>query len=692
MVSGVAGLKTAVPVSSQAMSASPDNSGATGDLQTALRHATKLVRVDPVAAAEQAKAILSVFPGEPNAGVLLATAERRSGRPELAIDVVSGVVDRHPRLGSALEELGLSLLAAGRWVEAEDALTRAVAVDGQLSAAWIALGDIRAERGDENGSREAYQTHLNLSTGNLELVKAADALLAGNLILAEQLCREFLKRAPRNVAAIRMLADIGTRFGRLDDAENLLTYCLELAPDFHLARHSYANLLFRQLRFREALAEIEKVLAAEPNRPSHLMLKASILAQIGEADNAIGIYDLVLQQYPNQSRTHLSKANALKSVGRQSDAVAAYRTAIELQSNLGEAYWSLSNLKTFRFSDADTSRMRMLLDGEIASQDDFLHLSFALGKALEDKGEFDESFQHYANGNAARRRTVRWDAEEHHAHLAKVAAFFQPEFFKSSSQSGNPSSAPIFIVGLPRAGSTLLEQILASHSQVEGTMELPDIMSLARKLSGKSTRDRMSSYPEVLATLTAAELEHLGTEYLERTAVYRSGAAHFIDKMPNNFPHVGLIHLILPNAKILDARRHPMACGFSIFKQLFAYGQNFSYSLDDIGRYYRDYVELMSHWDSILPGRVHRIDYEAVVEDTEAEVRRVLAYCGLEFEPACLEFHRTERTVRTASSEQVRQPIYTSAVEQWRNYEAHLAPLAEALGPAKKGAPGIRGQ
>jgi len=673
-----------VSIPRYAMSLSTYNSGATGDLQTALRRAATLLRSDPVAAAEQARAILSVFPGEPNAGVLLATAERRSGRPELAIEVASEVVDRHPALGFALEELGMSLLAARQWVEAEDALTRAVAADERLSGAWIALGDIRAERGDERGSREAYQRHVNLSAGNLELVKAADALLAGNLSVAERLCREFLKRAPRNVAAIRMLADIGIRFGRFDDAENLLTYCLELAPEFHLGRHSYANLLFKTLRFREALAEIDKVLDAEPNRPSHLLLKASILAQIGEAGEAIGIYDVVLQQYPRQSRTHLSRAQALKTIGRQNDAVAAYRTAIELQSSLGEAYWSLANLKTFRFNDTDITRMRVQLDGDIASQDDYLHLSFALGKALEDKGEFDESFRHYANGNAARRGTVHWDADEHHACIERIVAFFQPEFFESKSQSGNPSSAPIFIVGLPRAGSTLLEQILASHSQVEGTMELPDIMSISRRLGGKSTHDRASRYPEVLAKLTAADLERLGTEYLERTAVHRSGAPHFIDKMPNNFAHIGLIHLILPNAKILDARRHPMACCFSGFKQLFANGQNFSYTLEEIGRYYRDYVELMSHWDSLLPGRVHRLDYEGIVENTEAEVRRLLGYCGLEFEPACLEFHRTERAVRTASSEQVRLPIYKSAVEQWRNYEAHLAPLTEALGSANK--------
>jgi len=531
------------------------------------------------------------------------------------------------------------------------------------------------------GDLESTLRHAAAQAGNFELVKAADALLADKLGVAEQLCRDFLRREPRNVAAIRMLADIGIRYGRLDEAEDLLTYCLELAPDFHFARHSYAELLFRKLRSREALAEIEKVLGAEPYRPSHLLLKASILAQIGDTDEAIGIYDAVLQRYPGEPRTHLGKAHALKTVGRQPDAVTAYRKAIELQPNLGEAYWSLSNLKTFRFSDSDVSRMHAQLEDASVSRDDYWHFSFALGKALEDRGEFDESFRYYANGNAARRRTVHWDANEHHASIRKIAAFFQAGFFESKPGSGNLSSAPIFIVGLPRAGSTLLEQILASHSQVEGTLELPDIMSMARRLGGRGT-DARARYPEILAKLTGAELEALGSAYLERTAVYRSGAPRFVDKMPNNFAHIGLIHLILPNAKIVDARRGPMACCFSVFKQLFASGQSFSYSLEEIGRYYRHYLDLMSHWDAVLPGRILRVDYEAIVDDTEAEVRRLLDYCDLEFEPACLEFHRTERAVRTASSEQVRQPIYRSAVDQWRNYEPHLGPLADALGSA----------
>jgi hypothetical protein len=364
----------------------------------------------------------------------------------------------------------------------------------------------------------------------------------------------------------------------------------------------------------------------------------------------------------------VSSGHALRTVGRPDDAVSAYRKAIQLQPTFGEAWWSLANLKTFNFDTADIAEMRRQLDGELTAPEDYWHFSFALAKALEDHQEFEESFHHYANGNKARRQSVHWDADEHHADSKKIAAFFQPELFKSKYCSGNPSSAPIFIVGLPRAGSTLLEQILSSHSQVEGTMELPDVMSIARRLGGTNMRGAESIYPEVLAGLQAHDLEALGTEYLERSAIHRSGAPYFIDKMPNNFVHVGLIHLMLPNSKIIDARRHPMACCFAGFKQLFANGQAFTYSLEEVGQYYRDYVELMSHWDAVLPERVLRVDYESIVEDTAAEVRRVLGYCGLEFEPACLKFHRTERAIRTPSSEQVRQPIYKTGVDQWRNF------------------------
>jgi len=514
-----------------------------------------------------------------------------------------------------------------------------------------------------------------------ELVQATEALLSGDLAGAESLCRNYLRREPRDAGAIRLLADIGIRCGRLDEAETLLAYCIELSPTFHLARFSYAELLLNKLRFAEALDEIDIALAAEPGQPSYLLLKGSILARSARIDEGLALFDAVLERYPQEARIHLNRGRALQTAGRHTDAVAAIRTALKLDPHLAEAWWSLSDMKTVRFGDDDIAEMQAQLNTSDSSDESRIWLNFALAKALEDTADYAGSFRHYAAGNAAKRRTVRWDAEQHHADIERVTSVFDATFFASRRGWGNHSQAPIFIVGLPRAGSTLLEQILASHSRVEGTMELPDIMAIARRLADSTSSSGRAAYPGTLRSLTAAEFAALGDEYLKRTAVHRSGRPCFIDKMPNNFIHVGLIHLMLPEAKILDARRHSMACCFSVFKQLFAHGQAFCYDLVEIGRYYRDYLRLMAHWDEVLPGRVLHVDYEAVVADTENQVRRVLEFCGLEFEPDCVEFHRNQRVVRTASSEQVRQPIYQAAVDQWRHYAPHLDPLRKGLGP-----------
>jgi tetratricopeptide (TPR) repeat protein len=377
----------------------------------------------------------------------------------------------------------------------------------------------------------------------------------------------------------------------------------------------------------------------------------------------------------------MSYGHALKTVGRQADCVAAYRKALELSPGLGEAWWSLANLKTVKFSETDRAVMAAGLEQEGLSDDDRLHLHYALGKALEDAGLYADSFDHYARGAAIRRAQVDYDPDENHADVARARAVFTPAFLGSTAGQGCPAPDPIFVVGLPRSGSTLVEQILASHSQVEGTMELPDLIVMARRLGGKAVRRADSAYPEVLTSLSPEQLAELGEEYLERTRVQRkTDRPFFIDKMPNNFAHAGLIHLILPNAKIIDARRHPLGCCFSGFKQHFARGQAFSYDLTDIGRYYADYVALMDHFDTVLPGRVHRVIYEAMIEDPEAQIRALLDHCGLPFEPACLSFHENDRAVRTASSEQVRQPLFKTAVEHWQNYESFMQPLKQALG------------
>jgi tetratricopeptide (TPR) repeat protein len=531
--------------------------------------------------------------------------------------------------------------------------------------------------------------HLGTSpTTDLRLLAAGAALHANRIPEAEALLRAHLKQHPEDVRAIRMFAEVAVRIGRLKDAENLLIRCLELAPDFTGARHNYASVLYRLNRPVEALREIDQLLEADPRSPAHRNLKASVLTRIGEYERATRIYQDVLAEYPGQPKLWMNYGHALKTAGREAESIDAYRKCIELNPGAGEAYWSLANLKTFRFSAADTDAMQAQLARTDLSAEDEFHFHFAIGKALEDARAFPQSFEHYAHGNRLRRTLLPYDAEEMSSMVQRSKASLSKDFFAQRSHFGSPSADPIFIVGLPRAGSTLVEQILSSHSAVEGTMELPDLMQIARQLRTGTAGAPAAGYPDVLTTLSAEECRSLGEQYLRQTRIQRkTGTRFFIDKMPNNFTHVGLIRLALPKAKIIDVRRHPLGCCLSVFKQHFARGQAFSYDLEDIGRYYRDYVELMHHFDQVLPGAVYRVTYERLVDDTETEVRRLLEYCGLPFEENCLNFHLNTRPVRTASSQQVRQPIFRDGVDRWRDYEPWLDSLKRALGPVLEAYP-----
>lgn len=504
------------------------------------------------------------------------------------------------------------------------------------------------------------------------LIAAAAAMNENRLHEAEPLLRALLKEDPFDVRAIRMFAELAGRIGRYTDAENLLRRAIELAPDFTPARANLALVLYRTNRAAEALDELQRVTADDPDNPGHANLQAAAFGRIGEFDEALALYELVLKQAPAQPRVWMSYGHMLKTVGRQADGIAAYRRALDFSPTLGEAWWSLANLKTVRFTDQDIATMRAAREAPGIAEEDAWHLEFALGKALEDRGEVEAAFASYAAGNARRRARIPYRADETERKVDAMIATATPALFAAFDGAGAEAADPIFVVGMPRSGSTLVEQILASHSQVEGTSELPDIALLARDVA---------DYPEGLSALPAAQLREMGEQYIERTRVQRHTARPiFIDKMPNNWVHVPLIRLILPRARIIDARRHPLGCCFSNFKQHFARGQGFSYDLADMGRYYRDYVRLMAHIDRVLPGHVHRVIYERMVDDTEAEVRALLAACGLPFEEACLAFHETARPVRTASSEQVRQPIYRDGTEAWKPFEPFLAPLRDALG------------
>jgi hypothetical protein len=390
----------------------------------------------------------------------------------------------------------------------------------------------------------------------------------------------------------------------------------------------------------------------------------------------------MLADMPQSWDVPLWMGHALKTIGRVPEAVESYRAAAAARADFGDAYWSLANLKRYRFTDDEIARMREQEAASATGLADRYHLCFALGKALEDRGEIAGSWSYYERGNALKRSESRYQPEIHETNTRLQKAACSRAFFEARQGWGAQAGDPIFVIGLPRAGSTLIEQILASHSQVEGTQELADIQRIVLEIQGAGADENDPRYPAALAEMTADDFRRLGERYLAETQVYRSGKPFFVDKMPNNFRHVGLIHLMLPNARIIDARRDPMSCCFSNLKQLFAQGQEFTYSAEDIGRYYRTYLELMRHWDEALPGRVLRVRHEDVVADLEASVRRLLDHCGLPFEPACVDFHKTQRSVRTPSSEQVRQPIFRDGLDQWRAYEPWLEPLKTILGDA----------
>jgi len=629
---------------------------ATGTLDVAMKHATNLLAAQPELAAEQAQEILKAVPNHAPAAFLLARANARIGRGDEAIA----------------------------------ALRQTVKLQPEHPEAWRLLADHLAATGDTEGANAAYLRHVKASTRNPELLQAAGAMVKKDLPRAEALLKAHLMKAPTDVAAIRMLAEVAARYGRDEDARKLLERCLELAPNFTPALYAYALLLHRDNESARALPVIERLLAAEPRHPGYRNFHAVLLSRLGDYARAAHIYAELLREYPAHAKVWLSYGHTLKTDGELQEGIAAYRRSIALEPTLGEAYWSLANLKTFRFEPAEVAAMEAKAADPAVGDVDRLQLHFALGKAREDAGDWAVSFAHYEKANALQRKRFNYDADNNTTRLRHLQSVLTRDFIASRAGSGDPSPDPIFIVGLPRAGSTLVEQILASHSQVEGTMELPEIIAMARELRAESESQAAGAYTNMLATLDSGRLRELGEQFMAETRIYRkTDRQFFIDKMPNNFLHIGMIHLVLPNAKIIDARRHPLACCFSNYRQHFASGQRFAYDLADLGRYYRDYVELMAHFDAVLPGRIHRVIYERMVEDTEAEVRRLLVYCGLPFEDACLRFFENERAVRTPSSEQVRQPIYRDAVDQWRHYEAWLEPLKTELGPVLAAYPDV---
>ncbi len=649
------------------------------DLQ--IRQVKALLTASQFAAAlDAAQGLLPQASGNRDLLYMLAVCQRYLGRVPEALATLVKLEELFPAYGRLYQERGHCYVALRSAEPAIAAFTRAVELNPSLPASWDALHKLLPMVGRTREADRAAREVAGLAALPAEIVTAFSMFADDEIYDSERVVRRYLLMHGNHVEGMRLLAQIGMKLDVADDAEFLLANVLAISPEHDIARYEYALVLLQRHKHLQALTEIEKLLAKDPDNRIYRTTRATICTGFGQYEQAIPLYQELLRETPQEAGLHLSVAHALKTVGRTDESIAAYRAATLVRPSYGEAYWSLANLKTYRFSDVEIAEMRRQESSPRISAVDRYHFCFALAKALEDRGDYAESFALYERGNALKKIECRYRPEPLERNARLQSAVCTSEFFAARRGVGASSPAPIFIVGLPRSGSTLIEQILASHSSVEGTMELADIPRMVQELQGRETRDSTPRYPGILAELSADECRRLGEKYLQDTLVYRSGQAYFIDKMPNNFRHLGLIHLILPNAKIIDARREPLACCFSNYKQLFASGQQFTYSVEDITRYYRMYLELMAHWDTVLPGKILRVQHEDVVADLEGNVRRILEFCGLGFESACLNFHRTQRSVHTASSEQVRRPINRAGVDQWRHFDPWLGAFKQALG------------
>ena len=612
----------------------------------------------------------------------LAVLNRVEGQIDQAKALLQALVDEKPDFGRGFQELGLCELALKQESGAISAFEQAVEVDGSLIESWKFLATAYRRKGDSRAEQAVMQVEF-LASLPQELRTVISYLAANRLGDAERLCRYFMQQNKTHVEGMRLMAEIATRTGVFDDAEFLLETVMELAPDHLEAEIQLAHVLLRRQRFHKAHKRVKAIYERDKNPSSQVQaLYASVCFGVGENEEAVKTYQEMIRVSPNDPQLRVSLAHIYNATGESPKAVDLFKQAYGLKPDFGDAFWSLANTKSYRFTEEELAAMTNRVSAPSTPQIDKTQMHFALGKAYEDGKDYDTAFSHYQAGNTLKRETSNHSKEQLDIRISTQLDVCTAELFERLKGVGHDAPDPIFILGLPRAGSTLLEQILASHSKVDGTMELHDILDLAKRLRGRDkASDPSPRYPRILEELPTERFAQFGQQFIEDTRAYRGTAPYFIDKMPNNFFHIGLIKLILPKAKVIDARRHPMACCFSGYKQLFGEGQEFSYGLEEIGNYYRQYVDLMNHWDEVLPGFVLRVQHEDVIADLEGQVRRILDFCGLEFEESCVEFHKTKRTVRTPSAEQVRQPINKSGVDQWCNFDSHLDPLKHALGP-----------
>jgi len=614
---------------------------------------------------------------------LIAVAHRYTKTFSQALIVLEELLQLDETHSRAHQEKGYCYLALNKSIQARESFEQAVALNPSLVASWQELIQLYRETQQQEALQKSANQLAKLKKLPPALLAVTELMHEGKLLKAEQICRHFLQNNKRHVDGMCLLAEIGIELKIYDDAEFLLASALELSPSHIHARSQYLNLLIRLGKYKAAEQQVGTLLLEQPDNLSFKVAKANVFTGLGKIEQAISLFKEVLARDDKIPEFHLQLGHALKAKGDITEAVKAYQKSYQLKPSYGDAFWSLANTKTYRFSDAEVVQMQEQRKNKNLALTDKVQLDFATGKAFEDRQQYTQAFHAYQQGNRLQHDNNGFNIEKIEQQVDEQIEYCTAELFNKRGQLGYNSPDPIFIVGLPRAGSTLLEQILASHSQVDGTMELHNILGLASRLQGRkpsqNVNDNERQYPKNLNSIDRDYLKRFGQQFIEETRAYRESAPLFIDKMPNNFLHIGLIRLILPNAKIIDARRAPMACCFSGFKQLFAEGQEFSYSLEDIGRYYQAYLKLMAHWEEVLPNFVLTVNHEDIVDDLEKQVRRMLEFCGLEFEQSCLDFHKTQRNIKTPSSEQVRQPIYKSATEQWRHFEPYLTPLKKAL-------------
>ena len=626
-----------------------------------------------------AEDVLIQCPNHIEALYIKAVSLRYQEKMDAAFEVLDTLIMHDPEFGRAHQEKGHLLYEQGDKVAALASYHLACAANPALSASWKRQATLLTEFGKPDEAKVVAAQALRLARLPKELLAVSSFIHEHKLLKAEKLCRKFLQVNPHHIEGMRLLADIGLRLSALEEADFLLESALEFAPDNVQVRLDYIAALGKQHKYAEALEQAKMLHESDPENPVFQSRYAIQCLQAGDLKTALCLFDKVLEQFPDDAATLTSKGHILKTIGKQKEAIALYRSAAKAKAGHGDAFHALANLKTYNFLPAEHNQMLEQVNAPFTPGSARIQLCFALGKSFDDQKDYEHAFHFYERGNDLKRKQSRYSAESMQEEFEAQKAACTLEFFEKVRGCGYTAPDPIFIVGLPRAGSTLLEQILASHSQVDGTLELPNIIALSHKLRDRKPINANDGYPYRLKNLSPEQLHDFGQSYIEDTRLYRKGAPFFVDKMPNNFRHIGLIQIILPGAKIIDARRDPMDCCFSGFKQLFAEGQEFTYGLKEIGKYYAGYIDLMNHWNEVIPAKILRVQYEDVVNDLEGQVHRILEYCGLPFEETCLQFHKNKRSVRTASSEQVREKINRKGLAQWQPYKQWLGPLKKAL-------------